>query len=255
MNAQLSKILNHSLTIPISVGIGSFGIGAGIGYILGRRSNRNIIEIHEIPPQMEFDFDADDLVDIQKAGEEEDEELVVPFRAIKNPQAELAGEEFATKRLREAVKETVIEVEGPVLDDEEVVVQNIFAGDTPEWNYERELAGRSPTHPYVIHKDEFYGEELGYTQITLTYYEGDEIMSDEDDTPLYNYSSTVGPLLFGHGSGDPNVFHVRNDKLKAEYEVIHDPGHFAVAVLGLELENGPRVRDIKHSGYSKFQLD
>ncbi len=109
--------------------------------------------------------------------------------------------------------------------------------------------------PNVLHKDEFYGEESGYTQVTLTYYAGDQILCDEDDSPVYNHELITGPLLFGHGSNDPNVVHIRNDKRKAEYEILFDPGLYSVDILGLEIENNTRVQDLKHSQNRKFRLE
>ena len=80
-------------------------------------------------------------------------------------------------------------------------------------------------------------------------------MVDEEEAPIYNHTSIVGPMKFGHGSGDQNTFHVRNHKLKAEYEIIFDPGLYSVEVLGLEIENNQRARDLKHSRDRRFRSD
>ncbi len=55
---QLTKLFNHPLRVPVSVGVVSFGIGTGVGYILGRR---NKIEVHQLPNQIDFDFKTDEL--------------------------------------------------------------------------------------------------------------------------------------------------------------------------------------------------
>ncbi len=114
---------------------------------------------------------------------------------------------------------------------------------------------RSDKQPYVLHKDEFFADENGYSQITLTYYAGDNILVDESDVPIYNHVDVVGDLLFGHGSGDPKTVYIRNDKQHAEYEVLHDEGLYSQEVLGLEIENNLRVQEIKHSHNRKFRLD
>jgi hypothetical protein len=140
--------------------------------------------------------------------------------------------------------------------EEEEVEQNIFAnnGDS-DWDYKEEQRRRSELEPYVLHKDEFFADEKDYTQITLTYYAGDDILTDEDDKPIYNHRSIVGDMKFGHGSGDPNVFYVRNDKNRAEYEILLHEGLYSVEVLGLEIENNQRARDIKHSEHTKFRME
>lgn len=143
----------------------------------------------------------------------------------------------------------------PQEEPEEESVVNIFASEDTEWNQEAEEASRqNATEPYVISKDEFYSDELGYTQTTLTYYQGDDILVDQEDIPVYNYTATIGELKFGHGSQDANVFFVRNDKNKAEYEIIRDRGHYSVEVLGLEAEAQTERAQLKHS-LRKFRQD
>ena len=134
---------------------------------------------------------------------------------------------------------------------EEYIRSNVFEQTVDGWNYADEVATRSPDRPYVIHRDEFWNEEKGYDQSTLNYYAGDDIMTDSDDTPIYNYQNTVGELLFGHGSGENNVFFVRNEKLKSEYEIIRDMDSFSSVVLGMDLDGRS---DLKHST-RKFRLD
>ena len=134
---------------------------------------------------------------------------------------------------------------------EEYIRSNVFEQTVDGWNYADEIVTRSPDRPYVIHRDEFWNEEKGYDQSTLNYYAGDDIMTDSDDTPIYNYQNTVGELLFGLGSGENNVFFVRNEKLKSEYEIIRDMDSFSSVVLGMDLDGRS---DLKHST-RKFRLD
>lgn len=128
-----------------------------------------------------------------------------------------------------------------------------FAKDGEDWDYVEEIRNRTPDLPYVLHKDEFYSDEMDWDQITLTYFAGDDIMADEDDKPVYDYVRVTGPLKFGHGSDDPNTFHVRNEKNQAEYEVVRFDGLFSQVVLGLEIENNMRVSDLKHSKHRTFR--
>jgi hypothetical protein len=137
-------------------------------------------------------------------------------------------------------------------DPAEIVVEhqpnfiNIFTNEgTINWDYEEEKEKRSMDKPYILHQDEYFSKETEYSQSTLTYYSGDDILVDEQEVPIYNYKAVVGDLQFGHGSDDPNVVYVRNDKLSGEYEVIKDSGHYEIEVLGNEYESILEKHDLK----------
>src|SRR5690606_22594158 len=128
-------------------------------------------------------------------------------------------------------------VEPEEVDEPEIVMSNVFAESDDAWDYEIELENRREDAPKILHKDEVYAGEKNYMQSTLTFYEGDRVLVvEEDETPLYNLSDVTGMLRFGHGSGDPNVVYIRNDKRRAEYEVLRHEGHYAHEVLGLDIE-------------------
>lgn len=236
MNDHISKIINHRFRNHVIVGVASFVGGGIVGYILGRRETEET-----------YVFEEKIDVDIQEAMDEVNEPRMKREPFIIEKEAYLTkGIDFVEEHLGHEVE---------VSEEPEVVTQNVFAGTDDDWDYEEELAKRSPDIPYVIHKDEFYAEETEFTQTTLTYYEGDNIMVDEDDTPIYNHETIVGTMQFGHGSGDPKVFYVRNEKNRAEYEIIHDPGLYSVEILGLEIEQNDRAKDLKHSAVPKFRDD
>jgi hypothetical protein len=218
-----------------AIGICALAVGLGAGYIYGKR-HHNVIIVEEDSGQMELDFDS-----------EEEEEYVRPA-----PVTPIF--EHIPDRIIEAES---AEEEDPEPPEEEVPeVHNIFVKtDDPDWDYEFEVNSRSSELPYVIHVDEFVNDEMGLPQSSLTFYEGDEVLTDEQDNPIYNHRDIVGDLKFGHGSNDPNVVYIRNEKLNAEYEVLLYDGHFAHEVLGLhaaeEIED-----EIKHSQASyRFRQD
>lgn len=125
---------------------------------------------------------------------------------------------------------------------------NVFNATDTEWDYEIECQNRTPDRPYVIHRDEFFNDEMGWdSQSTLTYYEGDHVLTDERDEYLADPETYVGELKFGHGSGDPNVVYIRNERLHAEYEVLRDPGTYMLDVLGSNIEVQMKEDDFKHS--------
>lgn len=138
-----------------------------------------------------------------------------------------------------------------------VVVKNIFDdSDNDEWDYKTELESRTDDAPYIIHVDEFVAGESGWgSNSTLTWYEGDNILCDSTDKPIYNAQETVGELRFGHGSKDPNIVYVRNPKLQTEYEILRDEGSYQEIVLGEQIEAEGRSADLKHSHQRRFRDD
>ncbi len=125
--------------------------------------------------------------------------------------------------------------------------RNVFAGgDDDGWVYENEQNTRDPEKPYVIHKDEFFSGESGFRQGQCTYYAGDNVMTNELETVVANHGPMFGDLRWGHGSGDPTVVYIRNEKLSLEWEVILHTGHYAYEVMGLEADEASE-RELRHS--------
>lgn len=217
----------------ILIGVVAFGAGLGLGYLLGIRKKEPTYQV--IPP----------------VGKSEEAEPDIPTVVTDD------NREAAKAFIQEVVdgKHPGVVFKGPADESEDIepVAINIFTNEDIEWNYEAELASRNPSEPYVIHRDEFFANEKDYFQGTLTYYGGDDILVDEDNQPIYNHSSIIGDMLFGKGSGDPNVFYVRNDKRKAEFEICHDPGMYAVEVMGIVEEPDEPAKGLQHSGVPKFR--
>lgn len=123
---------------------------------------------------------------------------------------------------------------GPVIPEE---VVNIFEESEPEGNfdYEVEMRNRTEEAPYVITHDEYMENEKEYTQVTLTYYEDDDVLADEQDKPIDDTDGVVGNYnlnRFGHGSKDNNIVYIRNDRMEIEAEVVRSKGGYAQEVLG-----------------------
>jgi hypothetical protein len=133
-------------------------------------------------------------------------------------------------------------------------VQNIFVQDGIEeefeWDWHEERRGRSPDNPYVIHVDEKYDDaSQGYDIVTVTYYEGDDVLCNDRDEVIghSDRDELIGEgnlLRFGHGSGDPVIVYVRNDKVEIIYEVIRSPHKFAEEVHGFT-HDSPAYRNLE----------
>jgi hypothetical protein len=114
---------------------------------------------------------------------------------------------------------------------------NIFdMASDKNWDFEAEKSTRSADKPYVIHVDE-YGEERSYSHVSFVYYAGDDTLADEREQPVDDIERTVGQDnldKFGHGSGDPNVVYVRNDRIAVEFEILRSDSNYAEQVAGIE---------------------
>ena len=127
-------------------------------------------------------------------------------------------------------------------EPEEPEVRNIFkqAEVTHEWDWHAERRKRSPDIPYVIHYDERFEIE-GYAEVTLTYYDGDDVLCNERDE-IIDPDNRVNLLgegwmdRFGHGSNDPSIVYIRNDPLEIMYEVVKSPNYYAEEVHGFKHE-------------------
>jgi hypothetical protein len=226
---DIKLIVNQKWVVPAVVGALSFTAGFGAGIIVSKRKESENELVEEDPQMTIFDFfDQENSFDESKKAH--------PSNYV---------EEVFT--------------EEPVIDDEEIpeitVNKNVFSGDLSFWDYDVELQYRNDGQPYVIHYDEFMNNETNYPQETLTYYRGDDIVADQQDSPIYNYASLMGELRFGHGSNDPNVVYIRNDQIHMEWEILLHEGSYSYEVAGIDKLEEYEADDIRHANDRKFRMD
>lgn len=79
----------------------------------------------------------------------------------------------------------------------------------------------SRKEPYVISPDEFQ-EDIGYTAITF-YYFADGVLTDENQEIVEDVENSIGYDSLNHfGDYEEDSVHVRNERLRCEYEVLLD---------------------------------
>lgn len=221
---------NDSKKILATVVATSFSLGFGIGYFVGKRRNRRPIYIvKKADPEPEEKPESDQLeMDFERKPEPLPVEPPVPTEWVK-------------------VDKTVTE--------EQMVTRLVPTGNG-EWDWNTEIQHRNMNQgtPYVITYEEFINDELGYSQSTITYFAGDNILVDEEDVPIYDPQQMVGEMKFGHGSNDPNVVYIRNEKLKCEWEVLYDPGTYEEEILDIVVEKNLESRNTK-SETPKFKRE
>ena len=89
------------------------------------------------------------------------------------------------------------------------------------YNSEKKKGGGTVKRPYVITPDEF-GEIYEYDTISLRYY-ADKVLTDEDDVVITNVDEIIGEDSLTHfGEYEDDSVFVRNDEMKADYEILLD---------------------------------
>lgn len=253
MNENISNLLQKRSVVAGLVGAVAFTAGATAGYILGKRNAVTIVpaETSSTPEQLAIDFETNEVVLIG-----EGDTLIPKYTTVKDLSSIITPVVVEDDEFVHPVDEferNLLNGDDTSEPEAEPAVVNIFAIDDPDWDYEIELNNRDNETPYILHKDEFFAEEMGFRQTTVTYYAGDDIMSDEAETPVYDYNKLMGPLKWGHGSGDPNVVYVRNEKTRQEWEVILHTGRYEVEVLGNEYVNALAEDELRHSNNRRFR--
>ena len=214
-------------TVPSVVGVISFGVGVGVGYAIRSYRERKLVR--------SFDEIMEEVEEKKKLAESVAEIV----------EEDLAHQDIVIDRSEHpSVRSYTIPAPEPdpemaILHDLVSIFPNIEEQED-DWDWQAELEVRTPDAPYVIHRTEYEAvtddDGISYSKSTLTYYQGDDVLVDDQDVPIYNYEKTASPLTFGKGSQDPSIVYIRNERLEADYEVLLDHGHYAVEVLGAEIE-------------------
>lgn len=248
--------------VPSSIGVLSFAVGAVAGYLYSqhRTKSREIIKVVTV---LRDDVEAATEANYPKMLQDldvvvEEEQTLGPAGAVHEmrdrtqgfDQGHWIGDE-GPAREQEAIQEAISE-ERTEEEREKIRTSmarggmkfNVFDGH--EWDYDVELPLRTREVPYIIHRDEFFENADQRSQSTLSYYAGDDVLCDEQETPIYDYQKVVGPLTFGKGSEDISIVYVRNEKLDAEWEIVLDHGSFQAEVLGAEIEHSYEQIDARH---------
>lgn len=94
-----------------------------------------------------------------------------------------------------------------------------------------------PDGPYAIDANTFFENQAGYKNISLTWFNGDKVLMDENDGVVETVSTNIGNhnlKKFGHLSGDANVVYVRNEHLQVDFEILLSQEKYSEVVLGQE---------------------
>lgn len=204
----------------VGIFLGGLGVGVAIGFYFGYRYNKEKLRAEAFRESEE---------EVEKIRELYEQKSIAA-KAKPDIEEVIIERGYSTQVRDEELHERPLPPPVPVA--EPPVVRGIST-----WNYAVELENRSPEHPYVIHREEFEGEEReGYSHVNYTYYAGDDVLVGEDERPVPHGDLVVGQdnLKFGHGSDDPNVVFIRNERLELEIEIVQTSGSYEEEVLGLQ---------------------
>ena len=99
---------------------------------------------------------------------------------------------------------------------------NEYAKVVDDYTNEKGGSENMPKWPYTISPYEF-GEKDGYHQIELTYYEGDDVLEDEEYNIVTDREELLGPsALYTFGEYEEDAVFVRNDHLRTDFQILKD---------------------------------
>lgn len=129
----------------------------------------------------------------------------------------------------EIVKDKYYDMPYPDVIDEDYHEDDELPEDPPENDLQYEK-------PFVISREEFDEGYPHFDKITITYYEKDDVLADEQDEIIPDIEAVVGYdslSRFGDMSDDDCVVYVRNGRLGADYEIILTQESYSESVLGI----------------------
>lgn len=220
------------LIATAAVAVVSVGVGAGAGYFLGAKLTAKKYEV----------FLDEEIASVKEVMQQR-MTLTQPFDT---PQA--AAEALLPGEDDEEVPDAVAELlEGYGAEVDEIDSLRALSGDVTSKNVfvENSVGDRSDEKPYLISLAEYMEDEavegLEFEKITITYWEGDDTLMDEREQIIPDVEGVVGSVhltMFGEEivkySGDENVVYVRNERLRTDFEIMYESGHYSVTVLGMD---------------------
>lgn len=111
---------------------------------------------------------------------------------------------------------------------------------------------RDHPHPedeaYVITFDQFNDEHDDYDKGDLTYYEGDDILVDSQESPIDDVEGLIGPdalTRFGDNSNSRDIVYVRNDNVAMDFEISRDKRSYTTHIAGIDEPSIHRVHKMR----------
>lgn len=148
---------------------------------------------------------------------------VATYKLVKEKYEQIAREDIES--VKDAFRRELRDIYNASADTEKVAESDReeYSAKVSELGYDgNEEEKNMGDTPYVISPEEF-GTLDGYEEVSLNYYEGDEILTDDFDNPIINVVELVGEDFADHfGEYEDDSVFVRNDRIKTDYEILLD---------------------------------
>jgi hypothetical protein len=146
--------------------------------------------------------------------------LKTKYERIAQEEIDSVKEVFSKRKINDESVEQEAEVEKT--EEPNNVMREYYEYSTSYGNEKQQEEKKEPmARPYVISPSEF-GEFDDYERISFTYY-ADHVLTDEDDDLVEDIEGSVGFDSLNHfGEYEDDSVHVRNDRLKCDYEILRD---------------------------------
>lgn len=225
--------------------LGGIGFGAVLGFYFGHRWNKEKIKAEAFKQSEE---EVEKIREIYRSSTET--VRVVPDKPGLD---EVLEERGYSERVTDEEVERPTRPPVPVSpasparslfpEQEPSIVRDSGKSKDDGWDFGTEIAQRTPSRPYIIHQNEFTENQKDYSQVTITYYAGDGVLTDEDEEIIVESDEVVGLdnlEKFGHGSDDFDVLFVRSEYRRMEFEIcrVHDSYEHAVQGLSDDEQDG-----------------
>lgn len=123
----------------------------------------------------------------------------------------------------------------PDVEDRKMTIDEEQEIDEDDELLQEMRLARTNTSPFVITIDEFMEDDPEYEKVSVTYFDGDQILSDSQDKVIPEVEEIIGHdalTKFGLFSKDKNIVYVRNERIKTDFEVALDQRSFTEAIAG-----------------------
>lgn len=237
MDARTTKALISMATVFVTGG----AVGAFVGFVEGKRKGRKDAWTEA---EIELDQQEDRLKRLYKVGQYSEPwmtgPVVFPTPESGTPEIPLgvtlsdpvAIDPEALAQLKEHIERqgyATLDEARADLEPEQTLFDRFQNDDVAEVTPNME-----DPEPYPISEDEFNHDMENYTKISLVWYGGDRVLSDELERAVDDAETTVGLNNMNLIGPENPVLYIRNNRLQADFEVRLELGSYRETVLGEE---------------------
>lgn len=224
--------------------IGGGAIGGVVTYLTVKKTfaERAQRDIDEVKQAYHDKFDGkrviNEYVDMPGPDDPSDvapQPLVATAEDIQRARDFVASLGYTDKAVEDAREEQTVSIyEHHVEDPEGEEVEDIrLVGYS--WD-DRKKNGK----PYLISEKEFYETKTEWDKLSITYFEGDDVLTDTDDKPVDDIDYLIGEVhldFFGLRATDKNQVFVRCPQISTDYEVTRNLSTYTSVILNLQEGN------------------